>query len=45
VNHPLDVDLVEMAEHIRICQQCRRVFAHILYETDEEAAAWSALND
>ena len=32
VNHPLDVDLVEMAEHLRGCQLCRLKFARVMYK-------------
>ena len=30
--HPLDVDLVELVEHMRDCELCRRKMARILYE-------------
>ena len=34
VGHPTDVALVEMAEHLRVCEQCRRGFARIMYEPE-----------
>ena len=32
--HPTAVALVEMAEHLRVCEQCRRGFARIMYEPE-----------
>jgi hypothetical protein len=36
--HPLDVDLVEMGDHLRLCSLCRRKLSRIMYpdfEPDE----------
>jgi predicted anti-sigma-YlaC factor YlaD len=30
--HVLDVDLVEMAEHLRVCSLCRGKFARVMYD-------------
>ena len=32
VRHPLDIDLVDFAEHLRECEVCRLKFARIMYE-------------
>jgi hypothetical protein len=32
--HPLDIDLYDMAVHLRTCEQCRERFARVLYAHD-----------
>lgn len=34
--HPLDIDLLEMAQHLSQCELCRLKFARIMYDPDGE---------
>ena len=43
--HPLDVDLVEMADHLRMCGVCRRKLARVLYGDDRGEALSAALDE
>lgn len=37
--HPLDIDIVEMADHLRLCSLCRLKLARLMYGDDYEEDA------